>query len=190
MPSFTAFREAAREIMATTTNEKATGSSAAAAAAACPCGTGRPYEACCGPAIAGTRPAETAEELMRSRYTAFARAAVDYIIATHHGKTRGEVSADSVRDWATTSEWLGFEVLGTDRGGLADDRGAVKFRARYRQKGKIFEHLEVAHFEREDGAWRFVTSDTPPAERGAPKVGRNDPCPCGSGKKHKKCCGA
>lgn len=156
----------------------------------CPCGTGRPYADCCGPAIEGRIPAPTAEALMRSRYTAFARAAIDYILATHHGRTKDEVSAEGARQWAESSEWLGLEILETHEGGATDERGRVKFRARYRQKGTIFEHLEDALFEREDGQWKFVSASTPPAERESAKVGRNDPCPCGSGKKWKKCCGA
>jgi SEC-C motif-containing protein len=174
----------------TTTQKKSESGGAASAAGACPCGSGRAYDACCRPALEGRAPAATAEALMRSRYTAFTRAAVDYIIATHHARTRGDISAEAVREWAEGSQWLGLEILGTEAGAPADERGVVKFRAKYRQKGKIYEHLEVASFEKEGGEWRFVNSVMPPAEREAPKVGRNEPCPCGSGKKFKKCCGA
>ena len=159
-------------------------------ATGCACGSGAAFEACCGRYIEGKQPAPTAEALMRSRYTAFTRAAVDYVLETHSAKTREEVSREAIEAWAKGSEWLGFELLGTEEGGPTDEHGVVRFRARYRQNGRIFEHLEIAEFQKEDGAWRFVTSVTPPAQRDAPKVGRNDPCPCGSGKKHKKCCGA
>jgi SEC-C motif-containing protein len=115
---------------------------------------------------------------------------VDYVIATHHSSTRDEVTPEGVKAWAEGSQWLGLEVLGTEEGGPADEKGHVHFRARYKQKGQTFEHIEIALFEKEDGQWRFVSAITPPATRGAEKVGRNDPCPCGSGKKHKKCCGA
>ena len=155
----------------------------------CACGSGAAYEACCGPLIEAKQPAPTAEALMRSRYTAFTRAAVDYLMETHSPKTREEVSREAIEAWAKDSEWLGFELRGTEEGGKDDSEGIVRFRARYRQKGRVFEHLEVAQFAREDGVWKFVTAFTPPAKHEAPKVGRNDPCPCGSGKKHKKCCG-
>jgi SEC-C motif-containing protein len=161
----------------------------AAAQAACPCGTKRAYEACCGLAISGAVAPETAEALLRARYTAYTKGAVDFVLATHHSRTRGEVSAEGVKAWADGSEWLGLEILSKDEGGPQDERGSVRFRARYRQKGQTFEHLEIAFFERENGEWRFVTASTPPATREKEKVGRNEPCPCGSGKKFKKCCG-
>ncbi len=165
---------------------------AGAAAGACPCGSGRGYDECCGPAIAGQKPPETAEALLRSRYTAYTRGEVDYILRTHHPRTREEVSPEGVRAWATGSQWLGLEILGTAGGGPSDAWGTVRFRVRYRQRGITFEHLEIARFEREEegGEWRFCAAETPPAVRDQEKVGRNDPCPCGSGKKFKKCCGS
>lgn len=156
----------------------------------CPCGSGRAFENCCGPILGGQARAKTAEALMRSRYAAFAVGNVDYILETHHTSTREEVSADAIRDWSKRAQWLGLEILGSEGGGEGDDLGAVSFVARYREKGVIVNHREDARFERENGAWRFVTGVQPPARREAPKVGRNDPCTCGSGKKWKKCCGA
>ncbi len=164
-----------------------------ATAAGCPCGSGRPLEACCLPLVEGKLPAPTAEALMRSRYTAFTQTKVDYILETHHPSTRKEVSAEGINDWCRRAEWLGLEITGTQGGGPADETGIVSFVARYREKGALVNHVEDARFEREGGRggpWRFVTASTPPTRRAAAKVGRNDPCPCGSGKKHKKCCGA
>jgi SEC-C motif-containing protein len=70
--------------------------------------------------------------------------------------------------------------------------GTVEFVARYRQGGKVFAHHEQASFRKADGRWLYVdgTINPKPAQRFAAKVGRNDPCPCGSGQKYKKCCGA
>jgi SEC-C motif-containing protein len=163
---------------------------AAAVPDACPCGSGGTYAACCEPFIEGKAQSPTAEALLRSRYSAFTRKKVDYILATHHSSTRGEVSRESVQAWADRAEWVGLEVLGREAGGPSDDEGVVRFVARYRERGAVVNHAEDARFAREEGAWRFVTSASPPARRSAPKVGRNDPCSCGSGKKYKKCCGA
>ena len=69
----------------------------------------------------------------------------------------------------------------------------VDFSARFRSAGKDQEHLETARFTREDGRWVYagvVPAEVHTVRREEPKVGRNDPCPCGSGKKYKKCCGA
>ncbi|MFN5688781.1 YchJ family metal-binding protein, partial [Bradyrhizobium sp.] len=79
---------------------------------------------------------------------------------------------------------------------IDDSDGVVSFVASYREAGKTIEHHEVSQFRRDDdGVWRFVAGDTralvvePKRTAGAAKVGRNDPCPCGSGKKSKFCCG-
>jgi SEC-C motif-containing protein len=155
----------------------------------CPCGSKKSLETCCLPFMEGRAAPPTAEALMRSRYTAFALARVPYILETHHSSTRGEVAEEAVKDWAERAEWLGLEILETRGGGKDDAAGAVRFVARYKEKGVAREHVEDARFERENGVWKFVTGTQPPSRRSAPKVGRNDPCPCGSGKKFKKCCG-
>jgi SEC-C motif-containing protein len=130
---------------------------------------------------------------MRARYSAFATGAVDYLLSSHHSRTRHLVKRREIETWSRSSEWIGLDVLATSGGGDADQRGTVSFRAHYRTRKETVAHAEKAEFEREDGQWRFVDG-TPithaPVRRAEPKVGRNDPCPCGSGKKFKKCCGA
>lgn len=163
---------------------------------ACPCGSGRDDSDCCLPVLAREREPETAEELMRSRYTAFARGDVDWIMESHHPDTVSEIDRDEVETWSTGSEWLGLKIRETDAGGPDDDEGVVVFRARYRpQGGQQVEHVERARFLRHEGAWKFhsvVEEGAPELVPVAPRstVGRNDPCPCGSGRKHKRCCGA
>lgn len=130
---------------------------------------------------------------MRSRYAAFATHAVDYVVATHHPDTRGEVKPDEVERWSRGSTWLGLEIVSTSDGQAGDDQGFVELIARYRQDGDEHVHHERSLFRRHEGRWYFHSAEYPkaaPVQRTQPKVGRNDPCPCGSGKKHKKCCGA
>ncbi|MES9980019.1 MAG: YchJ family metal-binding protein, partial [Candidatus Thiodiazotropha sp. 6PLUC5] len=91
------------------------------------------------------------------------------------------------------SEWLKLEVVETDKGTADDEEGSVEFIATYKERGTIRPHHEISHFTRVDGKWYFVDGElvSPKTEvRKQPKVGRNEPCPCGSGKKFKKCCGA
>lgn len=129
---------------------------------------------------------------MRARYTAFVIGDVDFILNSHHPKTRDEVNREGIEEWSRKSEWLGLTILGTEAGGEKDSQGIVDFSARYKAEGKEQDHRERSLFEREKGRWMFVDAAALPAEplrRSEPKVGRNDPCPCGSGKKHKKCCG-
>ncbi len=159
----------------------------------CPCGSGAPFSGCCEPVLEGRAKAERAEQMMRARYSAFATGAVDFLFTSHHSSTRRALKRRDLETWSRGSKWLGLEILGTEAGGPDDDKGTVSFRARYESAGKLTIHEERSEFAREEGEWRFVDGAPIPHEpvrREAPKVGRNEPCPCGSGKKYKKCCGA
>jgi SEC-C motif-containing protein len=159
----------------------------------CPCGSGQAYEACCEPIIAGTAPAATAEALMRSRYSAYVKHAYDHLRVTLAEAERNDFSPEQAKSWSESSDWLGLKILRTEAGGPGDDAGIVEFNARFRAGGKEHDHHEVAKFAREDGRWVYaglVEEKIETFRREMPKVGRNDPCPCGSGRKYKKCCGA
>lgn len=159
----------------------------------CPCGKGESIETCCGPYIDGTKRAETAEALMRSRYTAFATGNVDYIIQTHDPERRGDIDETSTADWSKNSEWLGFELVSAEAGGENDNAGVIEFVARYKVKGVTINHRERAVFRKHGDRWVFVDGqikNSPPVRNNEPRVGRNEPCPCGSGKKYKRCHGA
>lgn len=161
---------------------------------ACPCGSGNALEHCCGRFIDGNEQPDTAEQLMRARYTAHTRVDLDYIARTHDPASREDIDREATRRWAERSEWLGLDILHTEAGGPSDDRGTVEFVAHYRERGQRQQHHERALFRRdEQGRWLFVDAETPElntVRRDGPRVGRNDPCPCGSGRKYKKCCGA
>lgn len=150
-----------------------------------PCGSGAKFDACCGPILSGT-PAPTAEALMRSRYTAFVRGDVDYITRSYAPKHRASIGND-----LPAVDWVGLEIIGTTGGGIDDDIGTVDFAARYKTGGAVRIHRENSNFRREDGHWVYIDGEiapNTPAEKTG-KTGRNAPCPCGSGKKFKKCCG-
>ncbi|MFP4476248.1 MAG: YchJ family protein [Desulfatibacillaceae bacterium] len=157
----------------------------------CPCGTGQPYAECCEPVIKKEREAGTAEELMRSRYSAYVRTEVGHLKDTTHPDNRGEFDEKGARDWSRKADWDRLEIVDTRKGGAEDDYGQVEFVAHFRQKGERIRHHELAEFKKLDDRWFFY--DGQPVvphtyKRDMPKVGRNDPCPCGSGKKFKKCC--
>jgi SEC-C motif-containing protein len=158
----------------------------------CPCGSGSTYEACCGPIIGGA-PAPTAEALMRSRYSAYAKHEIAHLERTLSAAERKDFAAEDAKRWAESSEWLGLTIIRTEKGGANDTEGVVEFSAKYRVEGKDQEHVETATFGREEGRWIYTGQQAPVTQtvrRETPKIGRNDPCPCGSGKKYKKCCGA
>jgi SEC-C motif-containing protein len=159
----------------------------------CPCGKGESLETCCGPLIAGKALPETAEALMRSRYTAYATGNVDYILSSHDPATVGEVDRNNTEAWSKSAEWLGLEITKTEAGEAADQEGVVEFVARYKIRGVAIDHRERAIFKKHGPRWVFVDGvelKGPPVRNEGPKAGRNDPCPCGSGKKYKKCHGA
>lgn len=157
----------------------------------CPCGSEKEYDACCGPVIASAS-APTAEALMRARYSAHVQGEFDYLEKSVHSSTRDEVDTAKMRRWSEAVEWKGLDVLSADKGGEKDDTGRVSFVAHYEVNGIAQEMREDAEFVRENGEWRYLDGTVhghTPYRREEPKVGRNDPCPCGSGKKYKKCCG-
>lgn len=173
----------------------------------CPCGSSKDYSQCCERYLTGKENPSTAEALMRSRYTAFTKGEIGYIKTTLAPESRGDFDEAAVRQWSTKSEWLGLEIIRTENGGPSDSKGVVEFNAKYRLKGKVIGHHEVSTFRKEklDGKWYFVDGDShehqdgeghhhhrepmAPVVRTEPKIGRNDPCHCGSGQKYKKCHG-
>ena len=158
----------------------------------CPCGSELEFEKCCSPVIQGERTAATAEELMRTRYTAYTQVEMDFLQSTVHPDFRQDEDADGARDWAENSEWHGLEIISTAGGGSDDDTGRVEYVASYSYEGQDKQYHEVASFSRADGDWHFtegVPGVRKPVVREEPKTGRNDPCLCGSGKKFKRCCG-
>jgi len=159
----------------------------------CPCGSKLQFEDCCGPYLMGDKDPPTAEALMRSRYTAYAMGSIDYLYKSSCAKIQREFDADGCKKWSESAEWTGMEILRVEGGGESDDKGVVEFIAHYSINGKPVNHHETSEFGRIDGKWKFIDGEIAkmePIRREAPKVGRNDPCPCGSGKKYKKCCGA
>ena len=156
----------------------------------CPCGSGTDYAQCCEPVITRKRPAQTAEQLMRARYSAYAGLQMDFIFESTHPDHRAGYDHDGTRAWAEQSTWQGLEIVGVTKGGRDDPAGEVEFIARYQVKDVDREHHERGQFKKKDGQW-FFTEGIMVKQRPitASKVGRNDPCPCGSGLKHKKCCG-
>jgi SEC-C motif-containing protein len=154
----------------------------------CPCNSGRPYAECCEPLLSGDHLACTAEALMRSRYTAYVVRDIAYLLKSWHTSTR----PDSI-DPATIPEWSGLNIIRTKKGMETDSEGVVEFQATAFFRKNVCQLHEVSRFVKENDQWLYVDgdikNDSLPAEKKAPKVGRNDPCHCGSGKKFKKCCG-
>lgn len=122
---------------------------------------------------------------MRSRYTAYVLGDDDYLLRTWHPSTR-PASVDS----GVGPVWTGLQVLASTGGGPDDTQGAVEFMARYRDGTRLGSLHETSRFVREEGAWLYLDGEIHPAAEAGTKVGRNALCPCGSGRKFKRCCGS
>lgn len=157
----------------------------------CPCGTTNTYDQCCGPLHAGEAKAQSAAELMRSRYSAFVKNQIQYIADTHVPGTK-DFNLKEAQEWATKSVWKGLEIVKEQKGKAQDNMGVVEFKAHYSDdQDKDYIHHEIATFKKEGDTWYYEDGQIvglAPLTRPTPKVGRNEPCLCGSGKKFKKCC--
>jgi SEC-C motif domain protein len=149
----------------------------------CYCGSELSFENCCGSMIAGKRKAATALELMKSRYSAYCSGATDYLIATTHLSKRSQFDKASIEQWAKESEWKGLKIISTHKGTKEDTQGEVAFQAFFKDEAKKSRvHYEHSLFVKEQSQWFYLSGKII-------AISRNDNCPCGSGKKYKKCCG-
>lgn len=158
----------------------------------CPCCSGLEFEKCCEPFIEGESQPPTAEALLRSRYSAFATQNIKYVRQTTHPRSLEEFDEEAARNWSEGSYWQGLEIIDSQGGGPDDEEGTIEFAATYIQDEEEKVHHEHSRFKKERGRWFFVDGKYAGGKtyvRPEPKVGRNEPCPCGSGKKFKKCCG-
>lgn len=163
----------------------------------CPCRSGEPFTLCCQPYLKGDALPETAEKLMRSRFSAFCEGAADYLVQTLHPSARSGSDLADVKETIAGTEWTNLIIVKATRGGKRDSEGHVEFVATFRQKLKAlmigsggdapgFDQLhERSFFLREEGRWFYVDGDRLPLYQ----TKRNEPCWCGSGKKTKECHG-
>lgn len=127
-----------------------------AAADPCPCGSGRSYADCCGPAHAGSAPAPTAEALMRSRFSAYALGLADYVLSSWDAATR---PADLDLDDGVI--WRRLQIVDTIAGREGDATGIVEFRASYRDADGGGMLHERSRFARAGDAWVYVDGTHP-----------------------------
>jgi SEC-C motif-containing protein len=122
----------------------------------CPCTSKKPYDRCCGPFHAGATAPETAEQLMRSRFSAYAMGKVDYLISTRPEAKRGEENRDELVQYCKSVSCVSLKIVSKEKGGKADDTGIVTFHASLQANGRRSLHIEVSSFARESGRWVYV----------------------------------
>ncbi|MCA1929813.1 YchJ family protein [Rheinheimera sp.] len=152
----------------------------------CYCGSGKAFISCCDPLICGVAFAQTPEQLMRSRYSAYCHhdknpQCYDYILQTYHSKVRPEHSQSDIADFAKAVRFIRLKIL--DDASLTTNQ--VHFVATYLVGDKLEVLDEVSDFELEQGHWMYCSGVL--IKHPSMKLSRNDVCPCGSGVKFKKC---
>jgi SEC-C motif domain protein len=122
----------------------------------CPCTSKKPYDRCCGPFHAGTALPETAEQLMRSRFSAYALGKVDYLINTRTEAKRSDENREELAEYCKSVSCVGLKIVSREKGGKADDNGIVTFHASLQAHGRRSLHIETSTFAREQGKWVYV----------------------------------
>lgn len=147
----------------------------------CPCQSGKDLKDCCGPILDGSAKADTAEALMRSRYSAHVQGNFEHVANTHAKAAKADYNISAAQAQNKDTTWVGFEVTEAIGGGADDETGTVTFNARYEEDSTPHTHRERAAFARENGNWVYVDGKINPElePRRVEKVGRNDPCTCG-----------
>ncbi|ELY5813596.1 YchJ family protein [Cronobacter turicensis] len=147
----------------------------------CPCGSALEYSLCCQPYLSGNKSAALASQLMRSRYCAFVMKNAQYLIKTWHPACEADRFRADIEAGFAHTQWLGLTIF-EEAPGHTESEAYVSFVARFQENGKSGAIIERSRFLSEEGRWYYIDGVRP-------VFGRNDPCPCGSGKKFKKCCG-
>jgi SEC-C motif-containing protein len=120
---------------------------------ACHCGKESSYAKCCQPLIEGDTAADTAEALMRSRYSAFCVKAYDYIVQTTDPQARLEMDEASTKAWMNDSVFSQLEILRAEENG---NKGTVEFKATFKTgDGPEQVHHELSKFRKQAGVWYF-----------------------------------
>lgn len=147
----------------------------------CPCQSGKNYQDCCEPLHLGVVVAENAEQLMRSRYCAFALKKIDYIIHTMAKHQQSRLNRIEFEQWLAGTNWTGLQIL-SHQPNLDKSHSAVSFKAFFHTEQGEQEHQERSLFVKHNDRWYFVDPTV-----ALPNLKQN--CVCGSGKKFKHCCG-
>ena len=158
----------------------------------CPCGSGNNFTQCCDLIITNKKFAQSPEQLMRSRYSAYAINNAEYIYKTYAKQSQVAQSINEIKDWAEQTTWLKLVIHSAstfDSKHGESTLPTVHFSAYYQHQNKYYQLTEKSKFCFEHEQWRYLDGEVSQSdELGLPS--RNERCFCGSDKKFKRCCGA
>ncbi|MEW4983150.1 MAG: YchJ family metal-binding protein [Cycloclasticus sp.] len=152
----------------------------------CPCGSLRPYDDCCGLFISKGLSPKTAEQLMRSRFSAFYLAKFQYIVDTEHVSKRHNTDISELKKDQSGITWIQLIIHRTAGGSQEDTDGMVEFSAFFNENNQFYELRETSQFANENGTWFYLDGKSAIQAINL-TFKRNSPCWCRSGKKYKKC---
>ncbi|MBA6416509.1 YchJ family protein [Colwellia sp. 6M3] len=156
----------------------------------CPCGLELTYAQCCQPLIMATTSSNSPEQLMRSRYSAYATKNAEYIYLTYAKASQLEQSIVDIEQWAAQTKWLKLVIHNASeyqKNKINKESAQVEFSAFYQHQGQIWQMRENSNFVIEDNAWRYLDGEVSDSKV-LIKPKRNDTCFCQSNKKFKQCC--
>jgi SEC-C motif-containing protein len=152
----------------------------------CRCGSAKPFAQCCKPFLGKLATANTAEQLMRSRFTAFCLHKFKYLIDTLHPSKHQPNDLAELETSSHKTSWVKLTLQHTQQGLETDNQGSVEFSAIFNENRRFFELRETSSFIKENGQW-FYLDGSPRVIAIDFKLKRNQPCWCFSGKKFKHC---
>ncbi len=121
----------------------------------CPCQSGKLYHDCCEPIIQGKTIAINAEQLMRSRYTAYCISNIDYLMKSHHKSTRPIKERNEILQWSKSVKWMSLQIIKTSKGTITDSEGWVEFKALFVENGALQSIHENSYFIKENERWFY-----------------------------------
>jgi len=154
----------------------------------CPCGSDKAYLHCCELFITHSQSPQTAEQLMRSRFTAFYLHKHQYLLDSHYPSQRDAEDLNAIAKEQASTQWVKLVIHQTKLGRINDLTGIVEFSAFFSQEGQMFELRESSNFIQENAQWFYLDGDSD-IQRNELKFKRNEPCWCNNGKKFKHCHG-
>ena len=124
---------------------------------------------------------------MRARFSAYCLGLWPFLSLSGPQDEPADTEQAAMQRWCADKTWLSLQLVSTKTGKAGDSEGWVEFVAFYREQGNtdLLQHHELSRFLRRDDHWYFASGEG----LGPVDIGRNQTCPCGSGKKYKRCCG-
>lgn len=160
--------------------------------ALCYCNSQLSFDQCCQPLLNAKHKAHTAQQLMRSRFSAFCTGNIDYLIATHHPSKHQDNDRQTLNQSVNECQWLQLSIHPTSNHQTSqtlkpNNQDEVEFTATYLHQGQLLQLHEISRFIYENQQWYYLDGVIDEGHSAQINIGRNDLCWCDSGKKFKKC---